>query len=75
MQEESLQKQEAEAVAKVEQDRVEKELTANVVKKEKLFNEAVGKYRTAKKYAEDMTMFARGLSKEQVVIQVMEFPM
>ena len=75
VQEESLQKQEAEAVAKVEQDRVEKELTANVVKKEKLFNEAVGKYRTAKKYTEDMTMFARGLSNEHVLIQVREFPM
>lgn len=31
-------------------------------------------YRTAKKYAEDMTMFCRGLSREQVVSQVMEFP-
>ena len=72
-QEEVLQKQEAEAVANADQDRIKKELRANVMKKEKLFNEALGKYRTAKKHAEDMTAFARVLSKEQVVSQVMEF--
>ena len=72
-QEERLQKQESEVVAKAEEERVQKELRAKVVRKEKLFNDAVGKYRTAKKYAEDMTMFARGLSKEQIVSQVMEF--
>ena len=72
-QEVALQKQESEAVAKAEQEKVTKELRENVLKKEKLFNAAIGKYRTAKKYAEDMTKFARGLSKEQVVSQVMEF--
>ena len=71
--EELLQKQEAEAAARFEEDRIKKELRAKVVKKEKQYNEAVGRYRTAKKYAEDMTRFARGLSKEQVVSQVMEF--
>ena len=40
-QEEALQKQEAEAVAKFEKHRVKKELIANVVKKEKLIKEAV----------------------------------
>ena len=40
-QEEALQKQEAEAVAKFEKHRVKKELRANVVKKEKLIKEAV----------------------------------
>ena len=72
-QDEELQKQEIEAAAKAEEDRIKKELRAKVVKKEKQYNEAVGRYRTAKKYAEDMTRFARGLSKEQVFSQVMEF--
>lgn len=71
--EELLQKQEADAAAKAEEDRIKKELRANIVKKEKQYIEAVGRYRTAKKYSEDMTRFARGLSKEQVVSQVMEF--
>ena len=71
--EENLQKQEAEAATKTEEERIKKELRANVVKKERQYSEAVGKYRTAKKYAEDMTIFARGLTKEQVVSQVMEF--
>ena len=72
-QEEELQKQEAEAAAKAHEDKVKKELGATLVKREKLYMEAVGMYRTAKKYAEDMTNFARGLSEEQVVSQVMEF--
>ena len=44
-----------------------------MLKRELDFKDALGKYRTAKKYAEDMTKFARELSKEQVVSQVMEF--
>ena len=68
-----LQKQEAEAASKAEEKRIKKDLRANVVKKEKLYNEAIGKYRTAKKYAEDLTKFARGFTKEQVVSQVMEY--
>jgi hypothetical protein len=34
------------------------------MEKEKLFNDSVGKYRTAKKYAEDMTKLAKDLSTE-----------
>ena len=52
---------------------MKKELRAAVLKKEKLYLDAVGMYRTAKKYAEDMTLFSRGLTREQVVSQVMEF--
>ena len=44
-----------------------------MTKKEQLFNAAVGKYKTAKKHAEDLTRFARGLSKEQVVNRGAEF--
>ena len=40
-QEEALQKQEAEAVAKFEKHRFKNELRANVVKNEKLIKEAV----------------------------------
>ena len=69
--EEALQKAEATAIAK--EERISKELRANVAKKEREYNEAVGRYRTAKKYAEDMTVFARVLTKEQVVSQVIEF--
>ena len=72
-QEEELQKQESEAVAKAEEEKLKKELRATLVKKEKLYMDAVGMYRTAKKYAEDMTLFAKGLSREQVVGQVKEF--
>ena len=72
-QEEELQKQETEAAAKTEQERVKKELRAQVVESELIFRESDGKYRTAKKCAEDMTRFARQLSKEEVVSQVMQF--
>ena len=65
--------EEADAAAKVEEDRINKELRPNMVKKEKQYNEAVGRYRNAEMYAEDMTRSARGLSKEQVVSQVIEF--
>ena len=71
--EEELQKQETESASKIEEERIRKELKAAVVKNERQYNEAVGRYRTAKKYAEDMALFARGLSKEQVVSQAMEF--
>ena len=37
------------------------------------FKDALGKYRTTKKCAEDMTKFARELTREQIVSQVMEF--
>ena len=39
-----LQRQEAEAPAKAEEDRIRKELRSKVVKKENVFKEAVGKY-------------------------------
>ena len=54
-QEEALQKQEAEAAAKAEEDRVKKEMRSQVVKSEQVFKESLGLYRTAKRYAEDMT--------------------
>ena len=44
-----------------------------MVKKELAFKYTLGKYRTAKKSAEEITRFARELSKEQIVSQVMEF--
>ena len=71
--EEAVQKQEAAKAAEAEDDRIKKELIAKVVKREQFFKEAVGMYRTAKKFAEDVSKFAKGLSKEQVVSQVMEF--
>ena len=73
-QEEELQKQEIEAATKAEQDRVKKDRRTNVVKKELAFNDALSKYRTSKRCAEDMTRFARELTKEQVVYQVTELP-
>ena len=36
------------------------------MEKEKLFNHSVGKYRTAKKYAEDMTKLTQDLSTEGI---------
>ena len=72
-QEEELQKQEAGAVTKAEEGRIKKELRARVVKSELDYKESVGKYRTAMKNAEEMTKFARPLSKEEVVGQVMQF--
>ena len=71
--EEVLQRQEAEAATKTEDERIKKELRAQVVESELLFKESVGMFRTAKKCAEDMTRFARELSKEEVVGQVMQF--
>ena len=44
-----------------------------MVKKELGFQDALGKYRTARKCAEEITKFARELTKEQIVSQVMEF--
>ena len=71
--EDLLQKQELEAASKVEEERIRKERRTNVVKKELGFQDTLGKYRTARKCAEDITKFARELSKEQIVSQVMEF--
>ena len=68
-----LQKQEAEAAAKVEEERIKKERRSNMVKKEIGFKDALGKYRTVRKSAEDMTKFARELKKEQIVKQVLDF--
>ena len=63
--EEVLQRQEA--ATKTEDERIKKELRAQVVESELLFKESVGMFRTDKKCAEDMTRFARELSKEEVV--------
>ena len=71
--EERLQKQEAEAASKAAEERIRKELRANVEETEQAFKKSVGMYRTAKKCAEDITRFARDLSKEEVVSQGMEF--
>ena len=71
--EEAIQKQEAETAAKAEKDKVMKELRSQVLKSELDFKESVGLYRTAKKYAEDMTRFTKELSKEDVVSQVLQF--
>ena len=67
-QEEELQRQEAEASSKAEEEKIRKELRAQVVKTKLVFKESIGMYRTAKKYAEEMTRFARELSKEEVVM-------
>ena len=71
--EELLRKQEVENATKVENERIKKDRRTNVVKKELGFKDALGKYRTARKGAEDMTKFARELTREQIVSQVMEF--
>ena len=55
------------------EERIKKELRAKVVESELVYKESVGKYRTAKECAEDMTRFSRPLSKEEVVGQVMKF--
>ena len=71
--EEALQKQEADAASKADEGKISKELRAQVLKSELIFKESIGMYRTARKCAEDMTRFARELSQEEVVSQVMEF--
>ena len=48
-------------------------MRAKVVENELVYKESVEKYRTAKRCAEDMTKFARTLSTEEVVCQVMQF--
>ena len=70
--EELLQKQEAEAAAKIDEDKMRKELRANVVKREQVYKDAIGKYQSVKKYAEEMIQFTRGISREQIVNHVME---
>ena len=71
--EEALQKRETEAAGQAEEERNKKELRAKVVESEVVFKKSVGMYQTAKKYAEEMTRFARELNKEEVVGQVMQF--
>ena len=71
--EEAFQKQEAEAAKKAEDERIKKGLRAKVLQSELLFKESVGMFRTAKKCAEDMTRFAKELSREEVVSQVRQF--
>ena len=72
-QEEELQKQEAEAIAKAEEAKLKKELRSNVIKRENAFRYAFGKFQSVKKYSDEMIQFTRGLSREQVVNQVLEF--
>ena len=43
------------------------------MKNELVFKESIGMYRTAKKYAEDITRIARDLNKQEVVDQVIQF--
>ena len=70
--EETQQKREAEAAAKVEAEKLGKELRARVEMTEDAFKEALGMYKTAKKFADDMTKFAKNLSREDFIQQVIQ---